>query len=108
VRTSLSRTTLLIRSDAVTTTRCRLQLAATTGTPIPISIAIFKRGPSGSLKQQVATSGPYADPVSGVVIPQTHLEAGIYVLVPSTYAGGTEASYVVSVYATRKFEVSGM
>ncbi|KAJ9091431.1 hypothetical protein QFC21_007221 [Naganishia friedmannii] len=87
---------------------CRLQLAATTGTPIPISVAIFKRGPSGSLKQQVATSGPYADPVSGVVIPQTHLEPGIYVLVPSTYAGGTEASYIISVYATRKIELAAM
>ncbi|KAJ9097859.1 hypothetical protein QFC19_006651 [Naganishia cerealis] len=90
------------------TVLCRLQLAATTGTPIPISIAIFKRGPSGSLKEQVATSGPYADPISGVVCPQTHFEAGIYVLVPSTYASGTEANYVISVYATRKIELSAI
>ncbi|KAJ9115525.1 hypothetical protein QFC22_005286 [Naganishia vaughanmartiniae] len=88
------------------TVLCRLQLATTTGTPIPISVTIFKRGPSGSLKRQVATSGPYADPISGVLIPQTDLEAGIYVVVPSTYAGGTEASYFISVYATRKVELS--
>jgi calpain-7 len=73
---------------------------------IPISVAIFKRGPSGSLKDQVSTSGPYADPVSGVATPQTYLEAGIYVLVPSTYAARVEGNFVINVYATRKLDLT--
>ncbi|KAI5448818.1 cysteine protease, partial [Naganishia albida] len=87
---------------------CRLLLSSPTLTSIPISIAIFKRGPSGSLKDQVSTSGPYADPISGVVTPLTYLEAGIYVAVPSTYAARIEESFTISVYATRKLELAAV
>jgi calpain-7 len=87
---------------------CRLQLAAPTSYAIPISIALFKRGPSGTLKDQVSTSGPYTDPVSGVVTPQTFLEAGIYVVVPSTYAARVEAGFTISVYASRKLEMAAV
>lgn len=80
----------------------RLQLSSPSSTSIPISIAIFKRGPAGSLKDQVATSGPYADTISGVVTPETLLEAGLYVIVPSTYAANVEESFTINVYATRK------
>jgi calpain-7 len=85
---------------------CRLQLASPSSTSIPISIAIFKRGPAGSLKDQVATSGPYADAISGVITPETHLEAGLYVIVPSTYAAKVEESFNINVYATRKIELT--
>jgi hypothetical protein len=37
---------------------------------------------------QLATSGPYSDATSGVRIPKTRLEQGVYVLVPSGYEKG--------------------
>ena len=75
---------------------------------MPISVAVFRRGPSGLLKDQVATSGPYADTISGVVTPDTHLDAGLYIIVPSTYAARVEESFALNVYATRKVELAPM
>ena len=60
------------------------------------------------MKEQVSTSGPYADPVGGVVTPQTYLDAGIYVVVPSTYAARVEGHFTISVYASRKLELTSV
>lgn len=52
------------------------------------------------LGQHVATSGPYSDARSGVVTPQVVLQPGRYVVVPSTYNPGLEASFKLVVYSS--------
>ncbi|WWC60071.1 uncharacterized protein I303_102634 [Kwoniella dejecticola CBS 10117] len=52
---------------------------------IPINLTIFRRGPGGNLGEQVSTSGPYIDTVSGVSTGKVKLDKGIYLLVPSSF-----------------------
>lgn len=46
------------------------------------------------------TTGPYSDAISGVVIPNSAVVAGDYILVASTYASGVEARFQVTLYST--------
>ena len=65
----------------------------------PINLTVFKRNTDGALGEQVATTGPYSDTLSGVCIAKTKLEAGIYLFIPSTYDKGTEGAWTVNVWS---------
>lgn len=72
---------------------------------IPINATVFKRGNGGSLGEQVATSGPYSEQTSGVKVPRTKLEPGIYIIVPSTYQRGMRADWRLNVWSDRPVEL---
>ena len=82
-------------------TRLRLQFAA----PCPsasLNLTVFNAPAAGaraSLGRHVATSGPYSDAVSGVLIEQLTLQQGRYLVVPSTYNTGVEAGFRLIVYS---------
>ncbi|CAL1711572.1 unnamed protein product [Somion occarium] len=67
---------------------------------VPINVTVFRLTEHGTLGSQVATSGPYADAISGVVTPQFLLQHGLYAVVPSTYTPGILASFRLLVYTT--------
>jgi calpain-7 len=77
--------------------RTRLHLPEPLGHPI--NLTIFKRNTDGALGDQVATTGPYSDTLSGVCITKTKLEAGIYLFIPSTYDKGTEGAWTLNVWS---------
>jgi len=77
--------------------RTRLHLPEPLGHPI--NLTIFKRNTDGALGEQVATTGPYSDTLSGVCITKTKLEAGIYLFIPSTYDKGTECAWTLNVWS---------
>ncbi|KAI8978288.1 hypothetical protein BD414DRAFT_495116 [Trametes punicea] len=77
----------------------RLQLARSPPTA-SLNLTLFKilaMARSGAI---MATSGPYSDAISGVVIPQMTLQPGRYILVPSTYSPGIQADFVLVIYST--------
>ncbi|KAK1920912.1 calpain-like protease palB/RIM13 [Papiliotrema laurentii] len=57
-------------------------------TPIPLNVTLFERGVGGRLGEQIATSGPYSDAVSGVSVPRTNVSLGVYILVLSAWEKG--------------------
>ena len=78
----------------------RLQFAA----PFPsasLNLTLFNvpSNSSASLGRHVATSGPYSDAVSGVLIERLTLQPGRYLVVPSTYTAGVETSFRLIVYS---------
>jgi len=79
------------------TPRTRLHLPEPLGHPI--NLTVFKRNTDGALGDQVATTGPYSDTLSGVCITKTKLEAGIYLFIPSTYDKGTEGAWTLNVWS---------
>ena len=79
------------------TSRARLHLPEPLGHPI--NLTVFKRNTDGALGDQVATTGPYSDTLSGVCITKTKLEAGIYLFIPSTYDKGTECAWTLNVWS---------
>lgn len=75
---------------------------------MPLNLTLFKRQEGRQLGPQIATSGPYADTISGVRIPRTRIEEpGVYVLVISGYeqGAGKGARWKVDVWADSTFEV---
>jgi hypothetical protein len=74
--------------------------------PIPINITLFRRAPGGGIGEQVVTSGPYVDAVSGAALPRTRLDPGIYLAVPSTYETGTRAEWVLDLWDDKAFTAS--
>ncbi|KAJ3986206.1 hypothetical protein F5890DRAFT_1572426 [Lentinula detonsa] len=50
--------------------------------------------------KHVATSGPYDDPITGVVLPLTSLPKGRYWVVPSTYNPGIQTGFQLIVFST--------
>ena len=54
---------------------------------------------AGALGRHVATSGPYSDAVAGVLIEGLTLQPGRYLLVPSTFVAGVEATFRLMVYS---------
>ncbi|KAJ3715961.1 hypothetical protein DFJ43DRAFT_1126860 [Lentinula guzmanii] len=50
--------------------------------------------------KHVATSGPYDDPITGVVSPLTSLPKGRYWVVPSTYNPGIQTGFQLIVFST--------
>ena len=87
--------------------RARLFTVLPPSSPMPLNLTIFKRVSGGQLGDQVATSGPYSDTLSGVRVGRTKLGAGIYVLVPSAWeaAMGIGQEWELRVWADRAFEV---
>lgn len=65
----------------------------------PINLTVFKRNTDGALGDQVATTGPYTDTLSGVCIAKTKLESGIYLFIPSTYDKGAEGAWILNVWS---------
>ena len=57
-------------------------------TPIPLNLTVFRRAPSASLGEQVATTGPYSDALSGVMMGRIKLDAGVYLFVASAWEAG--------------------
>ncbi|KDN47144.1 cysteine proteinase [Tilletiaria anomala UBC 951] len=85
----------------------RLQVGSGARPRPPINVSVFRHHAptiSIALGAQVATSGPYDDALCGVMIDQSWLEAGEYVVVASTYMPGSEASFVLYAYAQSKFQ----
>ncbi|KIR26024.1 calpain-like protease palB/RIM13 [Cryptococcus deuterogattii LA55] len=56
-----------------------------TRSPVPINLTIFKRAEGGALGEQLVTTGPYSDSICGVSTGKIKLDAGVYLLVPSSY-----------------------
>ncbi|KII95574.1 hypothetical protein PLICRDRAFT_34480 [Plicaturopsis crispa FD-325 SS-3] len=78
----------------------RLQLMKPSST-VALNVTLFHAPDGGTaLGRHIATSGPYSDAVSGVVIPKTHLAPGTYYIVPSTFNAGIEAPFRLIVYTT--------
>ena len=48
----------------------------------------------------VATSGPYADTVSGVVTETTNVQAGSYAIIPSTFTSEICVPFKLTVYTS--------
>ncbi|GAA5907979.1 Rim13p [Sporobolomyces salmoneus] len=83
-----------------TTIKVRLQ---TPERPLPIAIQIFNaaQGLTEALaRQPFASSEPYSDLVCGVVLPSVKLDPSPsgYLVIPSTFAPHTHASFVLNVY----------
>jgi len=84
----------------------RLQLEK--ASDIPVNLTLFRRESGGTLGKQVASSGPYSDQTSGVVVPMTQLEPGIYMVVASTYSPGILASFKLRFYATGPIDLTSV
>ena len=81
--------------------RLRLQLAEASPS-IALNLTLFDAptGASGTLGRHIATSGPYSDAISGVLIDKVTLLPGRYLVVPSTYKPGVLASFKLIMYST--------
>ena len=82
--------------------RFRLQLAEpSSSSSVALNLTVFNPPTgAGALGRHVATSGPYSDAISGVVIEKLALQPGKYVVVPSTYRAGVQAAFKLIVYST--------
>lgn len=87
--------------------RSRAALPAAPSMPVPLNLTLFARGPGGQLADQIATSGPYADAISGVKVDRTRVKAGVYVLVPSAWERGMAvgSKWEVKVWSDGPLEV---
>ncbi|KAH9889397.1 hypothetical protein C8Q73DRAFT_653542, partial [Cubamyces lactineus] len=65
-----------------------------------LNLTIFNAETTSVSGTHLATSGPYSDAISGVVIQQTTFQPGRYLLVPSTYNPGILTDFVLIVYST--------
>lgn len=68
--------------------RARGILPSKPSSPIPLNITLFKRHTGSTLGDQVATSGPYSDAISGVNFNKTKVPSGVYSLVISPWQRG--------------------
>jgi len=64
------------------------------------SISIFAMTTDGAIGPQVLGSGEYSDSVAGVVVPQSPIAPGNYVLIPSTYKSGLELAFQIFLHST--------
>ncbi|TBU31057.1 hypothetical protein BD311DRAFT_657405, partial [Dichomitus squalens] len=79
--------------------RFRLQLAEPSPS-IALNLTVFNLPiGTGALGRHVATSGPYSDAISGVVIEKLTLQPGKYLVVPSTYKAGVQAAFRLIMYS---------
>ncbi|EJF55966.1 hypothetical protein DICSQDRAFT_175357 [Dichomitus squalens LYAD-421 SS1] len=80
--------------------RFRLQLTEPSP-PVALNVTVFNLPTgTGALGRHVATSGPYCDAISGVIIEKLTLQAGKYLVVPSTYKAGVQAAFRLIMYST--------
>ncbi|KAI0741055.1 hypothetical protein C8Q76DRAFT_609267, partial [Earliella scabrosa] len=77
----------------------RLQLADPSPS-IALNLTIFDTSSGSALGNHVATSGFYSDAPSGVLIDKITLQPGRYLVVPSTYKPGVQATFKLIVYST--------
>lgn len=73
----------------------------------PLNLTLFQRKQGGETGDQIATSGPYSDTLSGVRIGRIKIEEGVHVLVPSLYERGEGRGrrWRVDVWGDRAFEM---
>ncbi|KAI1791151.1 hypothetical protein LXA43DRAFT_1082820 [Ganoderma leucocontextum] len=91
---------LHVPSPSAAQLRFRLQLAAPSPS-IALNLTVFNPpAGAGALGRHVATSGPYSDAISGVVIETLSLQPGRYLVVPSTYKAGVQAAFRLIMYST--------
>ncbi len=83
--------------------RARLQPTHASG--IPLNLSVFRRGTGGALGDLIASTGSYSDNISGVLLPSTYLEPGIYLMIPSTYSSGVCAGFEVAIYSDNSLEL---
>ncbi|KAH7098311.1 cysteine proteinase [Auriculariales sp. MPI-PUGE-AT-0066] len=78
----------------------RLQLATRLANAA-LNLTVFTYDPkTKTLGREVATSGAYAESLSGALIPETNLPPGRYVLVPSTYATGVRSTFRLVLFSS--------
>lgn len=84
--------------------RIRLQLAGRHSSPFvtpALNVTVFPHRPENSpLPAHITTSGPYSDAISGVVTPSVTMKRGEYLIVPSTFREGIEASFRMEIFCT--------
>lgn len=69
---------------------------------VPTNLTLFRRG-TGGIGEQLATSGPYVEAVSGVAVSKTRLSPGVYLLIPSTYQRGVRNEWILDIWADKAF-----
>ncbi|WWC68846.1 uncharacterized protein I206_102782 [Kwoniella pini CBS 10737] len=69
-----------------------------TTSAVPLNLTIFQRGTGGELGEQVSTTGPYNDTISGVSTGKIKLNKGIYILVPSSFEG-VRTKWIVKIWS---------
>lgn len=72
----------------LTDRRARGILPTKPGTPVPLNLTLFQRASGSTLGNQIATSGPYSDTVSGVSFGKSKVCSGVYSLVISPWQKG--------------------
>ncbi|KAF9653758.1 cysteine proteinase [Thelephora ganbajun] len=84
--------------------KIRLQLANGQALPsiVPaLNVTVFPHRPGNSpLPAHITTSGPYSDAISGVVTPLVTMKRGEYLIIPSTFKEGIEASFRMEIFCT--------
>ncbi|KAI0669613.1 hypothetical protein C8Q78DRAFT_1070706 [Trametes maxima] len=83
----------------------RLQLVRPTPTA-SLNLTMFNTSAGATSGAHIATSGPYSDAISGVVIPLTTFQPGRYIAIASTYNPGVLAGFVLIVYSTVSVQVT--
>jgi len=82
----------------------RLQLVDHQSSPYitpALNVTVFPHGPGNSpLPAHITTSGPYCDAISGVATPLVTMKRGEYLIVPSTFKEGIEASFRMEIFCT--------
>ncbi|RPD57684.1 cysteine proteinase, partial [Lentinus tigrinus ALCF2SS1-6] len=76
----------------------RLQLSQPSPS-LALNLTVFNTSTGSTLGRHVATSGPYSDALSGVVIENLTLQPGRYLVVPSTYRPEMIAAFRLVVYS---------
>ncbi|KIO33307.1 hypothetical protein M407DRAFT_234488 [Tulasnella calospora MUT 4182] len=89
-----------IQVAQATTLFCRLQhVDAPSGTAI--NLTIFRKDDAGQIKEQVVTSGSYADAVCGVATSPFQLQGpAVYSAIVSTFDPGVEAGFELTAYSS--------
>ncbi|TFK84241.1 cysteine proteinase [Polyporus arcularius HHB13444] len=85
--------------SAASQLKLRLQLSEPSPS-IALNLTIFNTSTGSTLGRHIATSGPYSDVISGVVIEKLTLQPGRYLVVPSTFKPGVLAGFRLIVYST--------
>ncbi|KAI0369024.1 cysteine proteinase [Pilatotrama ljubarskyi] len=93
-----------IRVPTTSHLQFRLQLAKSSPTA-SLNLTIFDASIGMASNTHIATSGPYSDARSGVVIPQRTFQPGRYLAIPSTHSPGIRTDFVLIVYSTVSVEV---
>ncbi|KAI0645166.1 hypothetical protein C8Q79DRAFT_756199 [Trametes meyenii] len=70
-----------------------------------LNLTIFHPSVGSTSGAHIATSGPYSDATSGVVIPLTTFQPGRYIAIASTYNPGVVAGFALIVYSTVSVQV---